>query len=635
MPNKVNAVAGDCLCGIAALFGFFDCKPLRDAPENSGLLNRPLKDGDEVTIPDITVEDHSKAVDTKHTFKLKTSPPMNIRFVHGSPDLPYRDDFTVPELHISNFVTNLAGTTGLANLPTGYGFHADGHADPDTFKVEVWDPKGGGSVNVKLEALKPKYKKDPSTGKMIVDGYEEFADAKRKINALVCNVVSSTTKNTFRSKYMRLVVDEEDRDNAGVTDQVLWISDMADGLGTDQPNDNDTLEILDQMVRATYEVKRCTGSPKCKVTAVAPVGGGNRLRVRLHFYLFRKTPGGAQSPHNVAIDDVKKHLRRRTFKWYRRAFSQADVAPVLSSLNVLDPPAENMLCLSHFTGRSAKAGSTISFRITTATRDDPFSVTTDAEETPVAVGFRIVNNLPVGYRGEYLTGTRPTSALNHSCDVIIKAANGERVTLLDVQITGPREGLLMRVSDPGMTIAVPRVDLMNVISDDAAFDGSTAFQTIDFKRILREVPVTDDAMHCIVVGEFSTKGLRGIAFPPCMGAKAEFRPELPFRSATIMAYRSSSGGVLDNGDTLPFTSPHESAHTLCDLVHTAQGSNHERNQLLGSGTSVNNSVTATKRLCDGPFTVTMQRNLTTTFVTVTVKLAEVMRVNGAAKMEPW
>jgi len=630
VPTTVTAKSGDCLCGIAIDHGFIDCGPLRDLPENAKFRDREPNEGEEVLVPDLTVEDHSKAVDSKHTFKLKSSPPFNIRFVHGSPNLPYRDDSETTTLHVSNFVTNLGGATGLAALPTGFGFNDNGHQDPDTFKVEVWDPSAGGSVNVKLEAMKPGYQADPVTGKLTVKTFTPFTDAGRKIDALVCNQVSSTTANTYRSKYMRLVVDEEDLNNAGVTDQLLFTSDLADGLGTGAADDNDTVEILDQMVRATYEIQRCPGPTKCKVSKIVDIGGSNRQRVRLHFHCFRNAPGGADSHVGITTAVLQQHLRRRTFKWYRRAFAQADLTPKLVSMNVLDPPQENMLCLSHGHGRAAAAGARLSFRVTTDTKDEPFELVFTGGETPVTAGGMIAGAMPAGFTAESLQSTRATSAANHACDVLIKADNGERVILLDVQMSAGAQ----------MTVDVPRLDFLNISAQDAAFDGSTAFQTIDFKRLLRDVPVTDDAMHCIVIGEFDRKGLRGIAFPDCHKADAPFRPALPFHSATIMAYRAGAVGggmigVLDNTDTQPFTSPHESAHTLCDLVHTKVGSNHDRNQLLGRGTSAANAVGATKRLCDGPFTVNMEQNLTTTFVHVDVKLVEVMRSHGAGKMEAW
>jgi len=648
MPTKVTAKNGNCLCGIAVDAGFLNCEPLRALPENSALLTRDLKDGDEVTVPDLVVEDHPKPVDAKHTFTLKSSPPFNIRFVHGSPALPYRDDSETTTLHVSNFVSNLAGDTGLKPFPAGFGFNDDGHQDPDTFKVEVWDPSAGGSVNVKLEALKPAYTADSGTGKLTATSFTPFTDAGKKIDALVCNVVSAGTDNTYRSKYMRLVVD--DQDQASIADQSLLITDLADGLGAGAATDNDSVEILDQMVQATYTIDRCTGSPKCKVTKVVDIGGSERQRVRVHFHAFRKDPGVDTMPTGVTGAVMKQHLRRRTFKWYRRVYAQAALAPKLESLNVVDPPAENMLCLSHSHGRPVAAVTgpistwlaraswltrqvfgamtkiaTLEFRIKTATRDLPVVVVFDGGETPVAAGALVAANLPATFKGEALATPRATNAVNPSCDVLITADNGERVALLDVVLS---PGI-------GMTVDIPRVNLMSVLSGDADVDASTAFLSIDMKRVLREVPVTDDAMFCVVVGQFSTPSLRGQAFLPCLGADPPFQPDLPFRASTIMAYTATSGPVLDGGDTLPFTSPHESAHTLCDLIHTKSSTSHSRTELLASGTSVANAVTASKRLCDGPYLIAMQKNGTTTQTTQNVRLADVSRTGGAAKMEAW
>lgn len=164
-----------------------------------------------------------------------------------------------------------------------------------------------------------------------------------------------------------------------------------------------------------------------------------------------------------------------------------------------------------------------------------------------------------------------------------------------------------------------------MLSGDSDYDASACFLTVDFKRILRAIPVTDDAMYCVVVGQFSTPSLRGQAFLPCGGSDAKYRPQVPFRSVTIMAYTSASGPVLDGGDNLPFTSPHESCHTLCDLIHTEPQTDHNRTELMGTGTSRANTLGATKRLSDGPYEVRMQKNGSTTMSIVSVKLAETMR----------
>src|SRR5258708_3057649 len=140
MPITVTAIDGDCLCGIAMDHGLIDCAKLRELSQNADYLARPLKAGDIVTVPDKVVATADKPVDQLHVFKVRNSPPVHIRFVHGSPDLPYKDDPTTTVLHVSNFVTNLSGADGLKPFPKTYGFSADGHQDPDAFKLEVIDP---------------------------------------------------------------------------------------------------------------------------------------------------------------------------------------------------------------------------------------------------------------------------------------------------------------------------------------------------------------------------------------------------------------------------------------------------------------------------------------------------------------
>ena len=701
--REVTAKLGDCLCGIAAEAGLLNCQPLRDLPENAGLLKRDLKAGDVVTLPpdpeklfeDATVtvtgpespagvktlktgiadlgrltpgeytikvvlkdadlkhfaapaeHKHTLAADDDHTepFEVEALPigPLNIRMVHGGSAVPGRDEEAISTLNVSSFVTNLGGADGLKPFPTAYGFSDDAHQDPDTFKVEIWDPLADGDVNVKLEALKPVYAADGDSGNLKPTSFTPFVGDGRVIDAAVAR---TTGKDTFRSKYMRLVVDEADRDAAGFAGQLLFVSDLADGLGTGAEADNDSVEILDQQVRATYQPQRCAAADKCKIDTTAEIGGAERQRVRVRFSAFRSAPGVDTMPTGVTGAVIKQHLRRRTYKWYRRVFAQANMAPKLESVTVVDPPAENMLCLSHSHGNSVTAASegafdrfiasvrlsltdtgayTLVFRIKTATKDVRVNVEFVGGETPAVAAGMIVGKIPSGFVGEAHACPQPGNALNASYDVLVNAANGERVTLLDVVLS----------PGAGMTVAVPRVDLMNVLSGDADTDMSASFLSIDMKRILRAVPITDDAMYCVVVGQFSTPSLRGQAFMPGLGADAKYRPELPFRSSTIMAYTSTSGPVLDGGDNLPFTSPHESCHTLCDLVHSNPRTNHSRTELMGTGTSKHNTITATKRLSKGPYTVQMQKNGTTTMSIVNVKLAETMRDGSVEKWEPW
>jgi hypothetical protein len=593
----VPANDGDTLCSLAIDAGFVNCQPLRDEPQNQGkdFLNRStLKSGDVVVIPDKKVKDESKGADTKHEFVKKTAPKVSIRFVHGSPDKKYLLDDQTTFLEISNYETNLAGTNGRKNLPNGFGFDPDGHADPDTFKVEVVDPAAGGSVDVLLQAMKPVYKADGT-----IDHHEEFSGAQaaaRKVN-VTCQKVSSGV--AFRSKYLRLVTDEIDQ--ATVSDQTLFVSDIADGLGTGKTTDNDFVEILDQQVRASYSVNRCPGPQKCTVSAQVPVGQ-NPFRIKLVFHAFRSAPGAAGGVNGVTA----QMLRRRAFRWFRRAYAQASMSPKLVGpvVEFVDPPSDNMLVISQDHGLAASgfnsgiSQSTLSFTLSTppphlagAPADPVVIIQLTPSLTPSQIGNLIVGALPAGFNGTAFANARAFNAIDGSSDVLIVRADGKRVMILNET-----------TDDTSATVTVARVNIVNV--NDADSGPTLIPTTAEFRRVIRAAPGAPDQLDCYVVGQFANNNLRGRAFVPARDLGAAFQPPDPLKFAAIMAVTSSSGPVLDSGDNLPFTFPHEAGHVLNDAFHTDSSDGNGPTQLMsGTGTSVTNAVDATKRICDGPVLV--------------------------------
>src|SRR5438045_851073 len=128
MPSTITAAAGDSLCGLAIDAGFENCQPVRDA--NAGkdfITTRPLQAGDQVIIPDLTPGVSVKPVDTTNVFVKKTSPPISIRFVHGSPKTPYLQDTTVSVLNVSSHITTRGGNNDDSAFPTAPGFQQPGH----------------------------------------------------------------------------------------------------------------------------------------------------------------------------------------------------------------------------------------------------------------------------------------------------------------------------------------------------------------------------------------------------------------------------------------------------------------------------------------------------------------------------
>ena len=597
MPTTVTANDGDTLCGLAIDAGFVNCQPLRDEPQNQGkdFLKRPtLKSGDVVVIPDKKLKDESKAADTKNKFVKKTAPKVSIRFVHGSPNKKYLLDDTLNFLDISNYETNLAGTSGRKNLPSGFGFDPDGHADPDTFKVEVVDPAAGGSVGIVLQAMKPVYKVDGT-----VDHYEEFSGgqaAGRKVN-ITCKKVSSGV--AFRSQYLRLVTDEIDQ--ATVAGQTVLVTDIADGQGTGKTTDNDFVEILDQQTRASYSVNRCPAPQKCTVSAQVPVGQ-NPFRIKLVFHAFRSAPGAAGGVNGV----TSQMLRRRAFRWFRRAYAQADMSPKLVGpiVEFIDPPPDNMLVICQDHGRlssgfnSAVAPSSLSFTLSTppphapnAPPDPVVSIPLSSLLTPKQMGDLVVGALPAGFSATAFTNALAFNANDGSCDVLITRTDGTRVMILNET-----------TDDTSATVTVARVSISNV--NDADTGPTLIPTTAEFRRVIRAAPGAPDQLDCYVVGQFANINLRGRAFVPARDLGAAFQPPDPLKFAAIMATTSGSGPVLDGGDNLPFTFPHEAGHVLNDAFHTNAADANGPTQLMsGTGTSVANAVNATKRICDTPVLV--------------------------------
>ena len=383
MPQVVVASDGDCLCGLAIRHGFLNCDPLRAEGANSGLLDRPLRAGDRVTIPDLRPKQEEGAVDAKHSFKLKRLPEPKLRFVHGSQSQPYASDASLTRLEISNFPTNLAGATSAAAFVNSFGFNQDAHDDPDTFKLEVVSPDGGSPIQVKLQALKPIYAADGT-----VERFEEFSGAGtagRNVD-IQCQLVGADAPKLYRSRYLRLVTDTDDQ--AAANTQTLVVSDTSDGAG----GDADKLEILDQHVRASYELPGCQAAApnKCKVSAELPVGH-DKKRIRMTVSIFRTAVGGG----NIG-GVTRSNVRRRVYKWFRRAYAQLSLAPKLvAAIRIYDPPSADMIAVSDPVGtpasgvNAAGARSTLTFDI-----DAPPGTPAPAAATRVTPSSRFIGRGP-------------------------------------------------------------------------------------------------------------------------------------------------------------------------------------------------------------------------------------------------
>ncbi len=598
------------LCSLAIDAGFLDCDPLRNDPGNAGkpFLNRQLQPGDVVSIPDVDPKKPSKPDKKQNLFKKKNAPAVRVRFVHGTQFKPFLQDPTTQFLNLSNYITANGGPNGDKNFPTVTTFDKNGDVDLDAFKLEVVDPAGPAEVEVKLEALKPVY---DAAGKL--DHHEAFTGAEAGKRSVTVKAKLVKSKVGYRSSYLRLVVDPEDHD--AVPDQTLLVTDLADG----NAGDNDRMEILDQLVRASYVRQKCPGNPKCTAVKDVPIAP-DKQRIKLCIHGVRAAVGGGAT----AIGGVtEQHLRRRTMKWFRRLYAQVQLSPqfVDPTIEFVDPPNDNMIVIGEQNGAVASgvnsavppSASTITFTLATspprAAADPPDPVVTVnlggsvTPLTPGDVGARIAAALPAGFKAAVEVNCRATNAANGSCDILITRDDNKRVVITNEVTTDT--GLLAAGA-----FAVCRVNL-NQVNIDTPF-AALLCNSMDVRRVLRTAPGSDGRLDFYVVGGLfglNSAGVfgnaaRGLAMIPGASVPADFQPKETMRFAALMGKSGSNGPVMDGGDHDPYSYPHEAGHVLHDGFHTKPGTpGGDTEMMTGDGTSAASAVDSSKRICDLPVKV--------------------------------
>jgi hypothetical protein len=591
MPRKVTAKAGDSLCNIAFRNGFGDCKPLREEAANAFIVNRADDPGqvlpdDIVTVPDFIEHSESKGTEKKHKF-VKRDNMAILRFVHGSKSSSVRNDTTLTFLNISNYITNLAGVPdGEAAKPLPNSairnFNADADKDIDAFKVEVFDIDATADLKVELEVLRPVYNAAGT-----VTGHERFPAAIRAPRLLTADASKQGATQRFRTCYLRLVVDDLDKGVAAdsFSKQTLLASDMFD------PADATTkrVEILDQTVKGSYTLPKCPMTPKCRSTVILPVGREqDQRRIRLAVHILRDKPLADGGTEVVTREDVEK----RVFTWFRRVYAQANIAPKLISVNIIDPP-ENLISISNDDGARADGTESLGFRINaknqvsqvigpiTATRRATPKQTADALARLVQAPFRAVV-------AENAARLDAASSRIKSCDIVITVDGGERVTI-DQEISP---------AAPGHTLTVGRVRTTSVPRAPFSFSGliGTLEQRALFRNFDTKFRADDDTVDVFVVDKISPD-VRGTATISGHRTNAARQAVTKIRCSVLMAKRT-----IDGTDKNPFTFPHEFGHIAGECGHV--GSDAANNSIApaqlmtGGGTSDDNAVDGSKRIRD-------------------------------------
>lgn len=598
MSTWVTAKDGETLCELGVKNGFLDCQSLRDDPKNAAIKEKQLNEGDSVFIPDIKLGEESAATEKRHTY-VKKGKMARIRFVRGGEDDKIKTERSIRRLQISNFQTNKAGADGSKAFPgpDKWQFDADAFADTDAFKVEVQDRFAtSATLDVELQALHPIYSGNRATGHDLK--WSSAAERDKRKTMVKVHKALPAPDQRFRSGYLRLVVDPTDHLPAGAPKQTLLVTD-------DQPNE-EKVEILDQTVRATYTLEKCpaAGDAKCRTRTDARVGGRDRARKRIKTTLtiVRKNVGDATGFGGC----TEAMVRHRLFRWLRRVYAQADMAPVLvdPKIRIVDPPERNLVTVSDINGTRATgtttagaASSRFSFTVTT-NRTDGTNVTKNivldiataaspgARLKPIDVATQLavkVNDENFSARAAVNAASTRSLPTDRSADVVVKDKKGGRVTISAVLS-----------NDSGATLTLANVNLDGYQNSDG---NDMMNGTLHERQLLRNYDTGSDRMDCYVIGKFKgTASVRGRAYIPGLSMPGNYRPPKEIVNSCVMGITSSSGAVMDAGDNLPYTFPHEFGHALLDCFHTTN-----RFELMaGGGTSVAAAVDGTKRLSDAP-----------------------------------
>lgn len=598
MGTWVTASQSDTFCGLAVRNGFKDCQKLRDDSNNAAIKDRQLQAGDKVFIPDLKEKEDSKPTESQHVYVKLGSPIASIRFVRGGKDNEITTERTINHLQISNYRTDQAGADGTKDFvdESRPAFNEDAFADPDAFKIEVSDRRATGTtIDAKLQALHPVYK-----GKIVVGHDLKWSSAaekdKRKLDTKL-HRAKALPDQRYRSPYLRLVVDEKDKEAR--SKQTILVTD-------DQPNE-EKVEILDQKIRATYIIKTCpiAGDAQCRARAEAKIGGRDRSkkRIKLTVGILRQTAGNAKVGFNGVTEDNIKH---RVFRWLRRVYAQADVAPLLVDpfIRFLDPPDRNLVTVSDVNGLAASgisiAGtspSNMSFRVT-ATRNDGTTVTKDvsldipraatpaARLTPIQIANQLAGKInDANFTAQPFQNATSLRSLSNdrSADILIRDRQGGKVAISAVAFT-----------DNIATLTLANVNL-NAYQYSGGNDSANGSR--HERQLLRNYDTGTDRMDCYVIGQFNSNSIRGRSYLPGLDAPANYRPPKEIKNSCVMGANSTSGLVMDGSDNLPYTFPHELGHAILDCFHTTS----EGSELMsGGGTSQTAAVDGTKRLCDVP-----------------------------------
>jgi hypothetical protein len=371
------------------------------------------------------------------------------------------------------------------------------------------------------------------------------------------------------------------------------------------------VEILDQLVRVTYELDGCPATVsqrRCAVTATLPIGT-DRRRLRVAVHVLRQTVGGASV---VAVADA----RRRVLKWCRRNFAQVAIGPKLLIDREVDPVA-NMVVISdpgpsapaNAGGRRAAGDGTLGFTINSTTQPSQVvgPITPAANQDPTTTANALAALVQAPYAAAVSPNPRRFNDALGACDIIIRDTTGGVVSL---------SGLVS--NDSAQTLSFANVSPLPGALQ--SWDGNNFLVGSPEQRvILKNHDSGVDRVDVFVVVNM-TAGNRGEAMMDGHSLNADAATHgLNDTKFSLFVIQST----MNNTDNDPLVLAHEMGHVVGEVIHA-----NAVHQLMHAQVTGNNAVGASKRIRNG--NVRYDNSTAAGF-----NLHDRLRAEGASLLEAW
>ena len=620
--SVITAQDGDSLCSIAVEHGFKNCTKLRNV--NPDFAARQVQPGDRVTIPEVTQKREAGQVDQLHKFKRLGR--LNRVWIIQDRNRPRPNEALGDqqrELAVSNYVPGRQGrgfATALWKDQNFTDFDDDASADPDHFKVLSFDrfaqAAGQNSIEVTLQVQKPVL----GSVRNEVARWEDLTDAGTKLEHVVCKQFRANSR-WYRSPYLRLVVDNQDRTckrRDGRNDAAAGAVDAGPDVSQQTllvpPLLDKDIEILDLRVVAFRPAPGCeaggVNDPQhCRAQSIAEVGKEERV-MRIKVVRVGGAAGSGSSDAEMRTL-VFLNLRRRLAQINVGVKTVVEPGPGITLVDnfIHDVPLpNNMIMISDFDGVRAGGGRPMSATVALAAGNVTGQIRTQRRDTPQQTAEKLAAALrTVGVTCRVSPNPPITTSTNNfgSCDILCFKADGTPARIITATTTDSKQTI---AHTGGWTNG-------NVVDGD--FYGSSAREVAarmvgspDYRSAAKNFHTGSNALLAIVVNNLP--GLNGEAILPHLGLTEKFRPLRVFQLLVFLSH---------GGATSEVTLSHEGGHAILDCFHTSSrnGAGQEQD-ILGNLYPVNDALAFSEWMSAFPHPNQIRKRISDTPLTVWLTL---------------